>query len=275
MSSALSFLTKRSILEISGLDRQKFLQGLITNDITKASEKNLIYSVMLNSQGRFLYDFFIFAIGEKLILDCFAPRRDEILQKLNFYKLRSQIEIKKNDELLVAQSFENQSNQALKSFIDPRCKNIGYRIYGKKSDFENFTNPDEKTYHIARIQNKIPESENDLTYEKSFILEFGFDDLNAIDYNKGCYVGQELTARTHHLGQIRKKIFHIKIGEISTAEKNAEISCEGKSAGIILSSAFYNSELHALALIKLPDGCDFNDLKAKLEFEGKKIFIID
>lgn len=253
-------LKDRSLIEITGADRKKFLQGLITNDIFKATETNLIFAAMLSAQGRYLYDFFIFEIGEKLMLDCFSQRRDEIIKKLGFYKLRAAVVIQKNDELIVAQSFENQGLK------DPRHEGLGYRIYTKKTEISD--NADE--YNFRRIELKIPDSEHDLTHDKSFILEFDFDNLNAIDYQKGCYVGQELTARTHYRGEIRKKIFHVKI-DADSAEKNSEITCEGKSAGIILSSARHNNELHALALIKHPE--EFN-LEEKLELNGKKIFII-
>jgi len=236
-------LRDRAIIEITGEDRKKFLQGLITNDIFKASDQNLIYSAMLSAQGRFLYDFFICEIGEKLILDCFATRRDEIMQKFDFYKLRSKVTIAKNDALIVTHNFGKIG------FPDPRNEKLGHRFYQPKSEIKNSP---ETIYHFARISRKIPESENDLTYDKSFILEFGFDNLNAIDYQKGCYIGQELTARTHYRGEIRKKIFHIKI-DGTIAAKNSEITCEGKSAGIILSSVFHESELHALALIKISD----------------------
>ena len=219
------------------------------------------------------------------MLDCFSPRRDEILQKLSFYKLRSKVVIQKNDELQVSQNFSNSG------FPDPRHSSLGYRSYTK-----NESDQSDNSYHLARIFNKIPESEHDLTYEKSFILEFGFDELHAIDYQKGCYIGQELTARTHYLGQIRKKIFHIKIAFTAqtgprredgvTIEgampkeanleclKNTEITCEGKSVGIILSSLFHESELHALALIKLPQDQDFSEIAEKLELAGHKIFIV-
>lgn len=249
-------LTDRAIIEISGSDRKKLLQGLITNNVEKASS-NLIYSAMLNSQGRFLYDFFIFEIDEKLMIDCALDRRDEIIKKLNFYKLRSQVEIKKNDDLKI---FYNQEN---KGFADPRNPKLGSRFYQKDLFAEKST-----AYHFNRISLKIPESDHDLTYEKSFILEFGFDDLNAIDYNKGCYVGQELTARTHYRGEIRKKLFHVKLDTI--IEKNSEIYCEGKSVGIILSSVQHQNEFHALSLIKDPQEIDLN----KLEVDGKKILVI-
>ena len=270
-------LTNRAIIEIGGADRKKFLQGLITNNVEKASVSNLIYAVMLSATGRFLYDFFIFDDGENLILDCFAERRDEIFQKLNFYKLRSQVVIKKNDELKII------SNEEGRGFPDPRNSKLGHRLYG------NATCDSPKNYEFLRISLKIPESESDLTYEKSLILEFGFDDLNAIDYNKGCYVGQELTARTHHRGEIRKKIFHIKIScpelverkqpktllqSQHSIEKNSEIYCEGKSVGIILSSIFHENELHALALIKDPQDIDLAKLNCSETSPEQKISVI-
>ncbi len=250
-------LKDRAIIEIGGADRKKFLQGLITNDVEKTSATNLIYAVMLNAPGRFLYDFFIFDDGEKIVLDCLAARRDEIFQKLNFYKLRSQVVIKKNDELKVI------SNENGQGFLDPRNPKLGHRLYGNAT-CDSLTN-----YELLRISLKVPESESDLTYEKSLILEFGFDDLNAIDYNKGCYVGQELTARTHYRGEIRKKIFHVKL-VTNQAEKNSEIYCEGKSVGIILSSIFHKNELHALALVKDSQDIDLQ----KLDLSGHKISVI-
>jgi len=250
MKDKITLHKDRSIIEISGVDRHKFLQGLITNDINLATEKNLIYCAMLNAQGRFLYDFFIFETAEKLMIDCSSSRRDEILKKLIFYKLRSQVEIKKNDELMIGQILDDNNlatKEVVTTFADPRSSKLGKRIYGKNLQSEI----DSAKYHFTRIENKIPQSEDDLTYEKSFILEFSFDELSAVNYTKGCYVGQEPTARIHYLGEIRKKIFHVKIPNAKNIEKNLEITCEGKDAGIILSSVFFNNELHALALLKL------------------------
>ena len=284
MTEKIITLKDRAILEIAGGDRKKFLQGLITNDVNKASEKELIFTVMLNAQGRFLYDFFIFERGEALIIDCLSSRRDEIFKKLNFYKLRSEVTISKNDELLACQSYAEQKHstafdltrvsQVSHDFLDPRHEKLGHRIYISKSSVKNFVVKDDSLYHFQRISNKIPESELDLTYEKSFILEFGFDDLHAIDYQKGCYIGQELTARTHYLGEIRKKIFHVKITDSTSPEKNSEITCEGKSVGMILSTILHENTLHALALIKLQTDKNFDELQSNLECLGQKILII-
>ena len=256
-------LQDRTIIEVSGDERKKFLQGLITNDINKVSAENLLYACMLNAAGRFLYDFFIFEQNEKIFLDCYAPRCAEIITKLNFYKLRSQVEIKKNEELKI---LWNQTHQG---FPDPRNQNLGHRLY--TTNYPLPTTPHRLNYDLLRISLKTPESELDLSYEKSFILEFGFDALNAVDYNKGCYVGQEPTARTHHLGEIRKKIFHVKISGKNEVEKNSKLTCEGKDVGQILSSVFFENELHALALIKPSEVSDFSSIF----FENHKIFIVD
>ncbi len=284
-------LQDRAIIEIKGTDRKSFLQGLITNDVNNASADNLIYAAMLNAQGRFLYDFFIFEKDDSLFLDCFASRRDEICTKLKFYKLRAQVEIIKNDDYEILQDFKKvatASSLDISAFNDPRHKNLGRRIYRKimdtDSDFHskhqhlghNDNDPnhiDSDEYHYRRICLKIPESEHDLTYEKSIIAEFDFDNLSAIDYKKGCYIGQELTARTHYMGQVRKKIFHIKIADLPNVEKNSEISCEGKNGGIILSAVYYESELHALALIKITTD-EGNKTECQYEFQNNKITII-
>lgn len=258
MTKNLIFLKDKKIIEISGKDKKKFLQGLITNDIEKISENKILYATMLNNQSRFLYDFFIFEKNDTIFLDCFEERIDEIIKKLNFYKLKSDVFIRKNDEIKVFSCLdENFDKKSGFIFQDPRKSEMGYRIYhNEKNDFEV-----EEKYHYQRILLKLCESEYDLTYEKSIINEFGFDEINAIDYQKGCYIGQELIARTHHLGQIRKKIFHIEIDDLQEIQKNCEIYCQGKKVGLILFSIYFQNKLNCLAIIKIVDeNLDFDNL---------------
>lgn len=258
-----SLLEDRSIITLQGADTHKLLQGLITNDINHC-KNNLIYAAMLNNKGRFLYDFLIFEHDNSIFLDCHHEKAAEIIKKLNFYKLRSDVQITLNQELKVFSSHQ-ESNDKL-CFIDPRNLQLGYRIYKK---YENEDNASE-LYHQKRIELKIPDGEYDLTYEKSLILEFDFDNLGATNYQKGCYVGQELTARTHHTGQIRKKLCFIKINDAVILEKNTKISCENNNCGLILSSFVKDNYFYALALIK----DDFINSSHNLEAEGKKIEII-
>ncbi len=256
-------LTDRKIIEITGLDSKKFLQGLVTNNVNKLEKTEIIYSAMLNNQGRFLYDFFLFEIENKIYLDCLESRREEIIKKLNFYKLKSDVTIEKNDKINVFSSDERQNSI---SFEDPRNKKMGFRSYLKTNLEQN----EQNYYHAKRINLKIAESEHDLTYEKSIIAEFGFDDISAIDYEKGCYIGQELTARTHHLGQVRKKIFHIQIENAENLQKNQELYCQNKKIGILLSSVKINNRSDFLTLMKVKDdkSLDLPD-KITTDKEGK------
>jgi len=260
MQTKIVILQNRSIISISGGDAKIFLQGLITNDVNKVSEKQAIYALMLNPQGRFLYDVFIIQNGERFLLDCSLEKVDEIIQKLSFYKLRSKIEIKKEEDFLVTITDFSPSNLVLGEekigekifFADPRNSELGFRIFAKKTIIKELVKTDDSNnaeYNFRRIKLRIAD-DSDLTFDKSFPLEFGFDNFNAIDYQKGCYVGQETTARMHYRGIIRKKIFLVEILDCNKIEKSSEIEADGKKIGEILSSILYDNKLLALALIK-------------------------
>ncbi len=297
-------LKNRGVISISGEDRKSFLQGLITNDVSKASDGKAVYAFMLSPVGRFLYDFFIVEVGEKLFLDFCLERVDEIVRKLSFYKLRSKVEIKRELGLVVV-SGEHKvgiANADLHGgvvsdggiwFVDPRNSEMGFRGFVVLGDERNecgvgVTNPDlrgnecdvgvakpdlcgemcdeiDDKYNLRRINLMLPD-DSDLTFDKSFPLEFGFDNFNAVDYQKGCYVGQETTARTHYKGTIRKKIFLVEIINCKQIEKGAEIEAEDKRIGEILSSVLYQEKLFALALIKNVDneGKEINLVALKL-----------
>ena len=296
------FLLKdRTIIEISGQDRQEFLQGLITNDIKFATSKNMIYSAFLNGAGRFFVDFFIHEIDEKYILDCHIFEADEIIKKLNLYKLRSQVEIKKNQNLFVIFNTESLG------FNDSRATDFGYRFYVDQADLKNYETQNLIFYHQRRINFKIPEGYYDLTKDKSYIFEFGFDNFNAISYQKGCYVGQETTARNHYRGQLRKKIFLFEVKEVdenlrknieekndlSSLQfdgdglkmaniKNHELLKNDKDCGLVLSSIFDGKTLRGLVLLKFDEveekkdnPPNFNLISENIFLQNNKILIID
>lgn len=268
-------LQNRSIISITGDDRKTFLQGLITNDVNKAEKNSAIYAFMLSPQGRFLYDFFIVEKDEKLLLDCSKERIDEITTKLSFFKLRSKVEIKKEQDLLIAASFDKSAfGDEEVVFADPRNNEMGYRAFILSTpEALNQSNSDE--YNLHRIQIKLPD-DSDLTYDKSFPLEFGFDHFNAVDYKKGCYVGQETTARTHYKGLIRKKIFLVQVPDSQQINKGSEIESENKMVGEILSSTLHQNKLFALALIKNLDneGKEINLAELKLIADNKEIKLV-
>lgn len=280
-------LKNRTIIYISGTEQKSFLQGLISNDINKVNENTAIYTTMLTPQGRFLYDFFIIQFKDKILLDCSNQKCAEIIKKLSLYKLRADVEIGKMAEYEVGaiinqnddqKIIANINKEKLICFADPRSKNIGLRIIGSKDQLSKLSENSLEnidSYNYQRLNLKITD-DSDLTYDKSLILEYGFDNLNAIDYQKGCYVGQEVTARTHYRGTLRKAIFLIEIANLSQIKKSTEITCDNKKTGIILSSVFYNKKLYALALIK---NIDNNNQKidlanSNLQADGNSVFIL-
>lgn len=261
-----TLLTERSITRISGEDRFKFLQGLLSNDVNKLTPNEGIYACMLTPQGKYFADFFLYLDGESILLDIPAIRQEDILKKLNIYKLRSAVTIAPCSEYQVV-SFLSEL-KAPEVFIDPRSKNLGMRGFIHESNLAELTKDmqnDQDAYDLARINNFIAEGEKDLIFEKSFLLEYGLDQLNAIDYNKGCYVGQELVARTHHRGVIRKQIVQVE-SQNKLPESGTEIYADEKKLGVICSSV--NNK--GLALIRTEDTINL-DPKVKITANNQEI----
>lgn len=194
-------LENRAVIKISGEDAKSFLQGLITNDVEKAVGEQAVYSAMLTPQGKYLFDFFIYDSGDgSLLVDCEAARKDEFIKKLKMYKLRAKVEIEDLPDWKVYADDEQ-------GVADPRLDGVlGKRLLTSDPQSED---GEFSEYETVRIENVIPDS-TDFIPEKSFILQYRFEDLGGVDYQKGCYVGQEVTARTHYKGTIRKSLFKVE-----------------------------------------------------------------
>lgn len=221
MQDKVIFLENHSFFKVSGSDAGKFLQGLITQDIYKITSKQPQYSCFLTPQGKFLYDFFIHKINETdFLIEIHVSFIDDFIKKLSFYKLRSNIIIEKTNHKLY---WSSTPQKAEICYQDPRNSKLGYRIIG------NFnTELGENIYRKMMIQNNIPYGAYDLIQDKTLILEAGFDDINAIDYEKGCYIGQELTARMHHTISLRKKLFALEFETNLEAKNRADILNQAK-----------------------------------------------
>mgnify|MGYP000358380117 CR=1 FL=1 len=233
-------LPHRGILEIQGEDRASFLQGLITNDITLVTPERAIYAALLSPQGRFLYDFFIIEIEGSYFLDVEKDRLEALLKKLNLYKLRSRVTLTPRFDLTVFALWgegiaphlglsEEMGRAHHGIFMDPRLLELGARALGERppKDFQPRTPFD---YDLHRLVLGVPEGGRDLIPEKAILLESGLDELNAISWTKGCYMGQELTARTKYRGLVRKRLFPVRIeGTIPT--ENVGIFSSGKEVG--------------------------------------------
>ncbi len=210
-------MSDRTILRISGPDTHEFLQGLVTNDVGRAKD-NMIYAALLTPQGKYLADFFLAPGGDGILLDVATPLAPGLFQRLSMYKLRADIEISETD-LKVARGHGDAPQGA---FSDPRCPALGWRSYG---DTEA---PLDDT--ALRIEHVVPETGIELTPD-SYILEMGFERLNGVDFRKGCYVGQEVTARMKHKTTLRKGLASVELS--GPATPGTEITSDGKPVGTL------------------------------------------
>ncbi len=221
-------LKDRAVIKISGEDKDNFLQGLITNNIEKLKNEKAIYACILTPQGKYLHDFFVINSGNHYLIDCNSERISDLKKKLVMYKLRSKVEITDSDYSVTA-STDSESEI---SFLDPRDKRMGYRnIVVKPADKDDSYNE----YEEKRIRLSIPDSTKDLIQDKSFPLQNNMEELNAVDFNKGCYVGQEVTARTKYRGVIRKKLYAVESNEI-LPEAGSPVTLDNRQIGEMRSS---------------------------------------
>ena len=183
----------RTILCVSGPDAKSFLQNLVTNDVTQLNN-NIIYSALLTPQGKLVTDFFLVDSGQDVLIDVNAKVSNTLLKLLSLYRLRANINIEKTD-LKVSTGIKNKPQKGLE---DPRHSKMGWRYYSNDDLSEK--NID---WEKLRIEILIPEFGKELSSD-SYILEYGFENLNGVDFKKGCYVGQEVTARMKHKAKLRK-----------------------------------------------------------------------
>jgi hypothetical protein len=221
-------LSERGVIAISGEPARSFLQGLITNDIERISPTCAIYAALLTPQGKFLHDFFIVEYEGRLLLDCKVDRIPDLIKRLTMYRLRSKVDIADESdtwEVGVKLSDADPSMQGPAgtaktrfdgvSYIDPRHAGMGERTIRLVTE-DNITQTDAArlendriTYEALRISLGIPDTGKDLIADKSMPLESGFDELCGVDFEKGCYVGQEVTARMKHRQLVKKRLFLI------------------------------------------------------------------
>jgi folate-binding protein YgfZ len=226
-------LADRGVLEIAGADRRSFLQGLISNDIEKATPHRAIHAALLTAQGKYLHDFFVVALGDAFYLDGEAARLADLKRRLGLYKLRAQVTIAEASERYqVAAAFGDGAIDSLGLdadrgaavpfadgivYVDPRLAALGARLLLSRAAglaalaAKGFAAADAADYDRLRLSLGVPDGSRDLEVEKAILLEAGFDELNGVDWQKGCYVGQELTARTKYRALIKKRLLPVAI----------------------------------------------------------------
>ena len=277
-------LKEAKFLFIKGKDNKDFLQGIITNDINKCNKK-VIYSCLLSPQGKFLSDFFIIPFNDSFLIEINQKFFNDFIAKLKLYKLRSNINIDETNDFTSVVIINNSSSNSTEEgqiifnkeyieYVDPRNKNLGNRVVIKQElinnliKSKNYSLSNTNEYKKIMIQNLIPNSINDLIINKSLLLENNFDEINALDWDKGCYVGQEITARMKYRALLKKKIYTLEIisGSIQVGEK---ITINDISIGEIISitNKFAIAMLKidaANAVIKKDNVIDLSNAKVKI-----------
>ena len=232
-----SVLPHRGVIAVSGEDRVEFLQGLISNDVTKAAPAKAVWAALLTPQGRFLNDMFVVDAGfGTLLLETEREKAPALARKLGMYKLRSKVTVEDRSSTMdVAVVFgpgaeKHNAVPGALSYVDPRLPELGVRVLtpaGQAGKMLGLPEAPLADYEALRLGLGVPDGSRDLPVEKALLLESGFDELNGVDWKKGCYMGQELTARTKYRGLVKKRLFPVQIeGALpapgTTIERNGE-----------------------------------------------------
>ncbi len=261
-----TYLPDRGVIAVTGDDSTGFLQGIVSNDVEKVTETNAGYGAFLTPQGKYLYDFFMARDGDAILVDTERARIDTFIKRLAMYKLRAKVQLEDvSDQYDVAVVFGNDAidTAGLDStpgmgrpvdvgciYVDPRLADAGVRAMQRKGSFDLATLGSEAVayadYDQHRIGLGLPDGSRDLVVEKSVLLENGFDELNGVDWGKGCYMGQEVTARTKHRGLVKKRLMPVDI-DGPAPEPGTPIMADDREAGEMRSSC----GTVGLAVIKL------------------------
>jgi folate-binding protein YgfZ len=264
METDKAYITSKSFISIKGEDSIDFIQNIISNDIKKVADNNCIFASLLTPQGKFLFEFIIFKKKNIFFIECNSELTKELFNKLYNYKLRSKVEIKIEDNLISIdipfvkfQSLNiNKSNlinyKNYLIFEDPRIKNTLARAIIEQSKIKEFLNDlnielsnekyllEKKLFALGVPSKDIQKLQNQL-----FSLEANFLELNGIDQKKGCYIGQENTARMHLKNKVNKRLFALQIinGRVQEGQK---INLDNEEIGKVLID-----DLFPFALIKI------------------------
>ena len=246
-----ALLPSRGVLRVAGPDARKYLQGLITSDIGKAQEGEAVHAGLLSPQGKILFDFFVVGADGGYLIDAAQEKAGELAKRLAFYRLRAQVEIGEEAALAVAAAWGGapRAPEGAIVYSDPRLPELGFRILlqaGSNVGDLGCAAATEVDYHAMRIRLGVPEGGLDYGFGEAFPHEALFDQLNGVDFAKGCYVGQEVVSRMEHRGTARKRIVPVE-GEARLPASGTSIDAGGLPIGTLGSV----SGTSGLALIRL------------------------
>jgi folate-binding protein YgfZ len=257
-----SQLADRGVIRVTGEDAREFLQGLVSNDMRRVAPDRAIYAALLTPQGKYLFDFFIAEADGAFLIDCERARLPELIKRLTIYKLRAKAALENvSDGFKVVALWGGDTDGLVLgdepgsatayaggvAFTDPRLASAGVRlIVPVDATLPDGTDADAQAYDAHRLALGLPDGSRDMVLEKAILLESGFDELNGVDWKKGCYMGQELTARTKYRGLVKKRLVPVGI-EGPLPEPGTPVMSGDKEVGELRSG----QGGRALALIRL------------------------
>ncbi len=231
----------RAVISMRGENVLAFLNNLLTCEVGNLPEGQAAYGALLSPQGKILHDMFVYNTGFSIVLDCALDQRAALVQKLALYRLRAKLMIELDNDLEVGVHAERPEETL--AFPDPRSEMLGWRSFAPSGTYINV--PGSHGYDECRIGLGLADSVQDMGVEKLFPHEVNFDQMPAVSFTKGCYVGQEVVSRMQHRGTARSRMLPVTAGQI--LKQHASITSNGKTIGEVLSSAG-NS---AVALIRI------------------------
>ena len=216
----------RRVFEITGKDRVQFLQGLVSNDVERLRD-GMVYAALLSPQGKYLADFFLVPQGDAILLDVHESLAEGLGRRLSMYRLRADVQI----TVAALHVSRGLGPAPAAAFADPRHAALGWRLYSGTAG-----GPQGRIdWDAIRVDHCIPETGIELVPDNSYLLESGFERLNGIDFRKGCYVGQEVSARMKHKTELRKGLVTVAVE--GSAPVGTEILSDGKPAGRLFTQA--------------------------------------
>ena len=230
---------ERAVLNLEGAEAENFLHNVVTADILGLAIGGATYAALLTPQGKILFDFFVLKTGEGYLLDCAASQLEELMKRLMFYRLRAKVTISHRSDLEVGVSSDRPTGEIV--YADPRTPLMGWRIIAERGKLLEGSG-----YEQARIVRGLADSDGDIGSGKLFPHEANLDQLGAVSFSKGCYVGQEVVSRMEHRSTARSRILPVQF-DGATPPRDAEIKSADRTVGTVLSSAGNM----ALALIRL------------------------
>ncbi len=243
-----TLLEARGVVRLGGGDMRTFIQGLISNDITLLTPDHALYAALLTPQGKYLFDFLLLDRGDSILLDVERQRLAALIQRLTMYRLRADVTLSDvSEDHAVLAVFDRSAIPPgaiadPAALVDPRLPELGLRLVLPRDRVAGFIaahglqQVDQAEYDRLRLTLGVPDGSRDLVVDRSLLLESGFEELHGVSFTKGCFVGQELTARTKHRGLVKKRLLPVRVDGPLPAS-GTPVTRGGKDAGEMRSGA--------------------------------------